>query len=59
MKVKLGKVKVGYYSSLQASPLFLPEKETTIILEVFEQIAFLNGFSESNAWGNSTRLITF
>ena len=57
MKVKLGKVKVGYYSSLQASPLFLPEKETNTILEVFTQIAFKTGFSESNAWGNSTRLI--
>ena len=57
LTVKLGKVKVGYYSSLQASPLFLPEKETNTILEVFTQIAFKTGFSESNAWGNSTRLI--
>ena len=39
------------------SPLFLPEKETNTILGVFTQIAFKIGFSESNAWGNSTRLI--
>ena len=48
---------VPVFFSLQASPLFLPEEETTIILEVFMEIAFLTGFNESNAWGNSTRLI--
>ena len=50
---------VPVFFSLQASPLFLPEKETNTILEVFRftQIALTSGFSESNAWGNSTRLI--
>ena len=48
---------VPVFFSLQASPLFLPEKETNTILEVFMPIAFKTGFSESNAWGNSTKLI--
>ena len=48
---------VPVFFTLQASPLFLPEKETNTILEVFTQIAFKTGFSGSNALGNSTRLI--